>query len=104
MAMYLITSLKSWLGGLSRKGIVYVDFTFNWSYSAIVWPLIYKITTFTDVILCAKIGFKATTWKQHKLWLANFLTIVQPVKSFLKGNFCTFLLMALKSILVPIIR
>ena len=29
MAMYLITSLESWLGGLSRKRIVYVDFTFN---------------------------------------------------------------------------
>ena len=29
MAMYLITSLESWLGGLSRKRIVHVDFTFN---------------------------------------------------------------------------
>ena len=27
MAMYLITSLESWLGSLSRKRIVYVDFT-----------------------------------------------------------------------------
>ena len=66
MAVYFIMSLESWLGSLSRKWTVYADFTFNWSYSAIVWPLIYKITTFTDVILCAKIGFKATTGKQHK--------------------------------------
>ena len=29
IAMYLITSLESWLGGLSRKRIVYIDFTFN---------------------------------------------------------------------------
>ena len=36
MAMYLIASLKSSLGGLSRKRIVHVDFTFNRSYSAIV--------------------------------------------------------------------
>ena len=36
MAMYLIASLKSSLGGLSRKRIVHVDFTFNPSYSAIV--------------------------------------------------------------------
>ena len=57
MAMYLITSLESWLGGLSKKRIVYADFTFDWSYNTIVWPLIYKITTFTDVILCAKIVF-----------------------------------------------
>ena len=35
-AMYLIASLKSWLGGLSRKLFVHVDFTFNRSYSAIV--------------------------------------------------------------------
>ena len=28
-AMYLITSLESWLGGLSKKQIVYVDFTLN---------------------------------------------------------------------------
>ena len=67
MAMYLIASLESSLGGLSRKRIVHIDFTFNRSYSAIVWPLIHKLTTFTDVILCAKIGFKATTGKRHKL-------------------------------------
>ena len=67
MAMYLITSLESSLGGLSRKQIVHIDFTFNQSYSAIVLPLIHKLTTFTDVILCAKIGFKATTGKRHKL-------------------------------------
>ena len=36
MAMYLIASLKSWLGGLSRKRIMPEDFTFNRSYSAIV--------------------------------------------------------------------
>ena len=29
MAMYLITSLESWQGDLSRKRIVYVDFTLN---------------------------------------------------------------------------
>ena len=29
MAIYLITSLESWLGGLSKKRIVYVDFTLN---------------------------------------------------------------------------
>ena len=53
MAMYLITSLESWLGGLSKKRIVWVDFILNWSYSAIVCPLVYKITTFTDVyIVC----------------------------------------------------
>ena len=102
--MYLIASLKSWLGGLSRKRIVHVDFTFNRSYSAIVWPLIHKITTFTDIILCDKIGFKATTGKRHKLWLAKFSTFVQPVKSFLKVNLYIFLLMVFKSILVPIIR
>ena len=65
--MYLLTSLESWLGGLSKKRIVYVDFTSNWTYSAIVWPLVYKIITFTDVLLCAKIGFKATTGKQITL-------------------------------------
>ena len=36
MAMYLIVSLKSWLGDLSRKRIVHVDFAFNRSYSVIV--------------------------------------------------------------------
>ena len=29
MAIHLVTSLESWLGGLSRKRIVYIDFTFN---------------------------------------------------------------------------
>ena len=29
MAMYLMTSLEGWLGGLSKKRIVYVDFTLN---------------------------------------------------------------------------
>ena len=29
---------------------LHVGFTLNRSYSAIIWPLIYKITTFTDVI------------------------------------------------------
>ena len=102
--MYLITSLESWLGGLSKKWIAHVDFTLNWSYSATAWPLIYNITTFADVTLCTKIGFKATIRKQHKLWLANFLTFVQPVKSFLKVNLCPFVLMAFKLILVIIIR
>ena len=64
--MYLITSLESWLGDLSKKRIVHVDFTSNWSYSAIVWPLICKIITFTDVISFANIDFKATTRKQHR--------------------------------------
>ena len=36
MAMYLIASLESSLGGLFRKRIVHIDFTFNRSYSAIV--------------------------------------------------------------------
>ena len=31
-------------------------------------------------IVCAKIDFKATNGKQHKLWLANFSTFVEPVK------------------------
>ena len=79
-------------------------FYFQLSYGAIVWPLIYGITTSTDVILCAKLGFKATTGKQQNLWLTNFLTFAQPVKSFLKINLCTFLLMAFISILVLIIR
>ena len=36
VAMYLIASLESSLGSLSRKRIVHIDFTFNRSYSAIV--------------------------------------------------------------------
>ena len=36
MVMYLIASLESSLGGLARKRIVHIDFTFNRSYRAIV--------------------------------------------------------------------